>query len=141
MRASAVSSSVTTAHRNRTYTCVNCSNELKWESSAAAEVKLKHYTPTLIVKFLEARQASQHSEPVPARVGSAAGVLSQPEHSEACQRTQVGQLRERGNLVSPQVELAERQTASQRRERRDAVDAAGREEKEHHSQDLRLIFE
>ena len=60
---------------------------------------------TLIVKFLKARQAAEHREPIAARVGSTAGVLSQPEHSEARQRTQVTQLREGRDRVLPQVEL------------------------------------
>lgn len=82
----------------------------------------------LVVELLETRQAAQHGEAILAGVASTAGILGQPEHSETGQRTQMRELRERGDHVPPQVELAQGQTAGQRTEGRDAVDTKEREE-------------
>lgn len=87
-------------------------------------------TLTQVVQPLQPRQAAQHSKPVLTGLCFTTGVLSQPQHLQVGQRSQVRELRERGNQIPPQVELTQRQTAGQRSQRRDAVDA---EEREHHS--------
>lgn len=87
----------------------------------------KHGTLALVVELLETRQAAQHCEAILAGVSSTTGILSQPEHSETCQWTQMRELGERGNQVPPQVELTQEQAASQGRERGDAVDTTERE--------------
>ena len=54
----------------------------------------KHCPLTLVVQLLQTREAAQYSEAILAGVTSTTGVLSQPEHSETCQRTQMRELRE-----------------------------------------------
>ena len=90
----------------------------------------------MVVELLEARQAAQHCEAVLAGVSSTTGVLCQPQHPEARQWAHMGELRKGGDAVPPQVELTERQAASQRRQGRDAVDTTEREKKRRrHRQD------
>lgn len=54
----------------------------------------KHGTLALVVELLETRQAAQHCEAILAGVSSTTGILSQPEHSETCQWTQMRELGE-----------------------------------------------
>ncbi|KAF3858573.1 hypothetical protein F7725_011774 [Dissostichus mawsoni] len=75
-----------------------------------------------------------------AGVSSTTGVLCQPQHPEARQWAHMGELRKGGDAVPPQVELTQRQAASQRREGRDAVDTTEREKKRRrHRQDSLII--
>lgn len=76
---------------------------------------------TLVVELLQSRQAAQHRQAIPAGICPTTGVFSQAQHPETCQGTQMAELREGGNGVLPQVELTQRQTPSQGRQRWDAV--------------------
>lgn len=107
----ASSSSVTTNKKKQTHTIQT--NSL---IPTDAVVRLL-FQLTLVVKLLQSRQAAQHRQAIPVGICSTTGVFSQAQDSETGQRTQMAELREGGNYVLPQVELTQRQTPSQGRQR------------------------
>lgn len=80
--------------------------------------------PTLVVQRLQVRQGAQHGHAVPVGVGAAAGVLRQPQHAQARQPLQVGELGQAGDEVPAQVQLAQLPATAHGLQGRHAVDAA-----------------
>ena len=91
-----------------------------------ARVRPGPRAPTLVVQLLQVRQVAQDGHAVAVRADAAAGVLRQPEHAQAREALQVEELRQTGDAVLAQVELAQLPAAAHGLQGGDAVDAAGR---------------
>lgn len=81
------------------------------------------WTPTLVVQLLQVGQVAQHGHAVEVGVGAAAWVLGQPQHPQARQALQMGELAQAGNVVPPQVKLAQLLAPAHGLQGRHAVDA------------------
>lgn len=91
-----------------------------------ARVRPGPRAPTPVVQLLQARQVAQDGHAVEVRAGATAGVLRQPQHTQAREALQVEELRQTGDAVLAQVELAQLPAAAHGLQGGDAVDAAGR---------------